>query len=333
MTKTMRAVVIREAGAPEVLRIEHRPLPVPNAKQVLIRVEAFGLNRSEMFTRQGHSPDVLFPRILGIEAAGVVVAAPCGQFDAGEKVATVMGGMGRDYDGGYAEYVCVPVGQVRSFRSPLPWHMLGALPEMLQTAWGALFRGLRLQRGERMLIRGGTTSIGLAAAAIAKAHGAQITATSRNPASEALVRGAGADYFLVDTGAVATAIRGLWDGGADKVLELIGTGTLVDSLAAVREPGIVCMAGMVGDRWSFADFAPMDVIPTGVSLTTYSGGVDDFMAMPFQSLIDRVESGTLPVRIGKVFKFDDIVEAHRLMESNQAGGKIVVLTQEQGSDL
>lgn len=333
MTKTMRAVVIREAGAPEVLRIEHRPLPVPNAKQVLIRVEAFGLNRSEMFTRQGHSPDVVFPRILGIEAAGVVAAAPGGQFDAGEKVATVMGGMGRDFDGGYAEYVCVPVGQVRSFRSPLPWHMLGALPEMLQTAWGALFRGLRLQRGERLLVRGGTTSIGLAAAAIAKAHGALIAATSRNPLSEAVVRGAGADHFLVDKGTVATAVRGLWDGGADKVLELIGTGTLADSLAAVREPGIVCMTGMVGDRWSFADFAPMDVIPTGVSLATYSGGVDDFVAMPFQSLIDQVESGTLQVRIGKVFKFDDIVDAHRLMESNQAGGKIVVLTQEPGSDL
>jgi NADPH:quinone reductase-like Zn-dependent oxidoreductase len=333
MTETMRAVVIRKAGAPEVLQIEHCPVPVPNAEQVLIRVEAFGLNRSEMFTRQGHSPDVTFPRTLGIEAVGIVAAAPGGQFDVGERVATVMGGMGRAFDGGYADYVCVPAGQARSFRSNLPWHMLGALPEMLQTAWGALFRGLRLQRGERLLIRGGTTSIGLAAAAIAKAHGAQVAATSRSPLSEALVRDAGADHFLVDTGTVATAVRRLWDGGADKVLELIGTRTLADSLAAVREPGIVCMAGIVGDRWSFADFAPMDVIPTGVSLTTYSGGTDDFLAMPFQSLIDQIESGALPVRIGKVFKLDDIVEAHRLMESNQAGGKIVVLTREQGPDL
>lgn len=326
MTKTMRAAVIREAGAPDVLMIENCPVPVPNAGQVLIRVEAFGLNRSEMFTRQGHSPDVKFPRILGIEAVGIVSAAPGGQFDVGAKVATVMGGMGRAFDGGYAEYVCVPAGQARSFRSNLSWQMLGALPEMLQTAWGALFRGLRLQRGERLLIRGGTTSIGLAAAAIAKAYGAQIAATSRNPLSEAVVRDTGADHFLVDTGTIVTSVRGLWDGGADKVLELIGTDTLADSLATVREPGIVCMTGMVGDRWSLADFAPMDVIPTGVSLTTYSGGVDDFMAMPFQSLIEQVESGVLPVRIGKVFQIDDIVEAHRLMESNQAGGKIVVLT-------
>lgn len=326
MADSMRAVVIRKAGAPEVLRLEDRAIPVPDAGQVLIRVEAFGLNRSEMFTRQGHSPDVTFPRVLGIEAVGTVSSAPSGDFAPGEKVATVMGGMGRAFDGGYADYVCVPSVQVRTFHSNLPWDRLGALPEMLQTAWGALFRALRLKRGERLLIRGGTTSVGLATAAIAKAHGAEVGATSRNPASEALVREAGAGYFFLDQGAVAGTVRSAWSGGADKVLELIGTGTLADSLAAVREPGAVCMTGMVGDLWSISNFEPMTVIPTGVSLTTYSGGVGDFMAMPFQSLVDQVEDGTLPVRIGKVFGLGDIVDAHRLMESNRAGGKIVVVT-------
>jgi NADPH:quinone reductase-like Zn-dependent oxidoreductase len=86
------------------------------------------------------------------------------------------------------------------------------------------------------------------------------------------------------------------------------------------------MAGMVGDSWSFADFAPMDAIPTAVSLTTYSGGVADFMATPLQQLIDRVAAGSLPVAIGRVFHLDDIVEAHRVMEANKAGGKVVVLT-------
>ncbi len=283
MANSMRAVVIRKAGAPEVLRLEDRAIPVPDAGQVLIRVEAFGLNRSEMFTRQGHSPDVTFPRVLGIEAVGTMSSAPSGEFGRGERVATVMGGMGRAFDGGYADYVCVPSLQVRTFRSNLPWDGLGALPEMLQTVWGALFRALRLKRGERLLIRGGTTSVGLAAAAIAKAHGAEVGATSRNPASEALVREAGAGCFFLDQGAVAGTVRSAWSGGADKVLELIGTGTLADTLAAVREPGAVCMTGMVGDLWSISDFEPMAVIPTGVSLTTYSGGVDDFMAIPFHT--------------------------------------------------
>jgi NADPH:quinone reductase-like Zn-dependent oxidoreductase len=322
---TMKAAVIHAAGGPEALKIEDRPVPVPQRGELLIRVAAFGLNRSELFTRQGHSPNVLFPRILGIEAVGTVAAAPGGEFAPGQMVATVMGGMGRALDGSYAEYTCVPAGQVRAVRTDLPWEILGALPEMLQTVWGALFRGLRLQPGERLLIRGGTTSIGLAAAAIARAHGVQVGATSRHSSSEALVRASGADHFFLDDGAVAETVRGAWKGGADKVLELIGTTTLADSLAAVQEPGIVCMAGMVGDRWSFAQFAPMDVIPTGVSLTTYSGGVADFLAMPLQELIDQVADGRLPVAAARVFKLDDIVDAHRLKESNQAGGKIVVV--------
>ena len=117
---TMKAAVIHEAGGPEVLKIESLPTPTPKNGEVLIRVKAFGLNRSELFTRQGHSPGVKFPRILGIEAVGVVEAAPGGEFRKGDIVATAMGGLGRQVDGGYAEYTCVPAKQVQVIKTELP---------------------------------------------------------------------------------------------------------------------------------------------------------------------------------------------------------------------
>lgn len=171
----MRAVVLSRPGGPEKLLPSTLPLPHLPAGWVRIAVRAFGLDRSELHTRLGLSQGVSFPRVLGIEAVGMVDAMPEGETDGrlpmGQQVATMLGGMGRVFDGGYAEYVVVPRGQVIPFKSNLPWAVLGAIPETMQTAHGSLTIGLDLQPGQTLLIRGGTSARGLAAAALAKDPG------------------------------------------------------------------------------------------------------------------------------------------------------------------
>jgi len=237
-----------------------------------------------------------------------------------------MGGMGREFDGSYSEYTCVPATQVQGLKTRLPWETLGAIPEMLQTSWGSLFKSLCLEEGDRLLIRGGTTSVGLAAAALAKLHGATVAATTRRPDREMLLRNSGVDQVFIDNGIIAEQVKVVFPRGVDKVLELVGATTLKDSLRCAKQHGIVCMTGMVGNNWSFENFSPMEVVPTAVNFTTYDGGAEDFMLTPLEDLVDKIAAGELPVHVGKVFKLDEIVDAHRCMEANNAGGKIVVLT-------
>jgi NADPH:quinone reductase-like Zn-dependent oxidoreductase len=321
---TMQAIVLRKPGGPEVLELMQVPRPQIAPSHAIIRVAAFGLNRSELFTRQGHSPNVQLPRILGIEAVGEIVEADDPSLRPGDRVATVMGGMGRAYDGGYAEFALIPVAQIRKVNVDLPWNVLGGLPEMLQTAWGALFSTLQLRAGERLLVRGGTTSIGLAAIALARAAGAIVCTSSRRSEGQPVTAAAGAHEFMLDNGTCADSLE--VHRRFDKVLELVGTTTLLDSLRCLAPGGAVCMSGMVGDRWTLDSFEPMTAIPSKTSLTTYSGTAEDFMAMPLDKLLHQVTQGTLPVRIGRVFPMSDIVDAHRLMEAGTANGKIVMLT-------
>ena len=197
---------------------------------------------------------------------------------------------------------------------------------MLQTAWGSLYRALQLKPGESLLVRGGTTSVGLAAAAIAKIHGAKVASTTRNAGRTDLLKQYGAEEVFVDDGTIEGQVRGAHPEGFDKVLEMIGTTTLKDSLKCAKEHGIVCMTGIVGNSWAFQEFAPMEAIPGAVYLTIYDGGPKDFMATPLAQLAEQIKAGKLSVKPGKVFRLDEIVEAHRMMDSNSTGGKIVVLT-------
>ena len=321
----MRAAVVHKPGGPESIILEQRPIPVPEKGWVLIRVHAFGLNRAEMFTRQGHSPDVQLPRIIGIEATGVVVAAPGGEFDEGAIVATVMGGMGRQFDGGYAEYTCVPAAQVQMIEAEgVSWEILGALPEMVHTAWGALFSSLLLKKGEKLLVRGGSSSVGLAAAAIAKQHGAFVVSTTRSESRVKLLRDSGAHDVLIDNGSLAAEARKRYPDGFDKVLELVGVTTLADSLKVTKKNGVVCTAGIVGGSWVLPDFTPNAVIPSGVFLTTYASSSEVFSAEPLNQVARAIKDGTMHIPI-KTWRFDQIVEAHVVMDESTAEAKMVVL--------
>lgn len=293
---------------------------------MLVKNRAFGLNRSEWFTRRGDSPSVKFPRVLGIECVGEVVDAPEGDLGPGQTVAAMMGGMGRQFDGSYAQFVLVPRANVFPLRTELEWGVLGALPEMLQTVHGSLHTGLEIDRAETLLVRGATSSIGFAAMALARSAGLEIAATTRNPAKSEELVAAGATHVVVDNGSVAESVRAIYPDGIDRVLELVGTTTLLDSLRATRRGGIVCMTGMLGGKWTLSEFHPMGDVPTGVKLTSYSGEASDITAEQLQRYVSMVETGELAVKIGPRFEFDRLREAHELMDSNRANGKIVVET-------
>ncbi|WP_204249198.1 zinc-binding dehydrogenase [Frondihabitans sp. PAMC 28766] len=328
-TNTMRAAVLDAPGtedAPGALTLRDVPVPDAERGRVLIRVRAFGLNRSELHTRMGLADGVTFPRILGIEATGEVVEAPGGEFEPGQQVVAMMGGMGRTYDGGYAEYTSVPVSQVIPFTSDLPWSTLGAVGEMLQTAYGSLTVGMDAQPRSSILVRGGTSSIGMAAAVLAKQQGMTVFSTTRNPAKADSLTAIGVDHVLVDDGDVASQVRRILPDGVGSALELIGTPTLPDTLRATGYHGTVCFTGMLSNEWTIPDFYPNGYLPRGVRLAGYAGDASDLPADVLQGFLDAVAAGRAAVPIQKVFTLDEIDAAQDAMIDGGGAGKLVVTT-------
>ncbi|QKV74429.1 zinc-binding alcohol dehydrogenase family protein [Amycolatopsis sp. Hca4] len=322
----MRAVVLREPGPVENLELTELPLPEVKPGWVRIAVKAFGLNRSELHTRLGLAEGVTFPRVPGIEAVGVVDADPSGRLAEGQQVATMMGGMGRTFDGGYAEYTLVPGNQVIPFRSELPWEVIGQVPETLQTAYGSLTTGLDLRGGQTLLIRGGTSALGFATATLAKDLGATVFATTRQPGRLETLREHGVDHPLLDDGDVATQVRKIAPDGVDAALELVGTPTLPDTLNATRVHGTVCFAGMLSNEWTISNFYPIGYLPAGVRLTAYGGEADDLPASVLQRYLDRIAAGEAGLGPAKVYSMAEIRQAHDDLEHNRTAGKLVVLT-------
>lgn len=196
----MRAVVVYEPGGPEVLRLERRPVPPVREGWSLVRVRARGLNHSEVFTRKGLSPSVKFPRVLGIECVGEVASTTDpSRLPIGEKVISIMGEMGRDFDGSYADYVLLPNDQIHPVESGLPWEALAAIPETCYTAYGSMLN-MRLTSGQSILVRGATSGVGIAFARLARAMvpGVCLLGSTRSMAREDLLIRNGFDEAVLD---------------------------------------------------------------------------------------------------------------------------------------
>lgn len=328
--ETMKAVQL--TGPCEASEMKPTTVAKPTLKKgyVLIKVKAFGVNESEVTSRKGQSsPDFTYPRILGIEGVGVVAAVnPGSSLQVGQKVATMMGGMGRAIDGSYAECMLVKEANVIPLETDLPWEIVGALPEMLQTSYGSLIEGLHLQKGDVVFIHGGSSTVGLMATVVAKMMGATIITTSRHEDKLATLKKFGADYALLDNAALTGEIKKIAPQGVDKMLELVGFSVLFKDLQLIHQGGYACFTGALDGQWTFNNFSPF-MIPSGVFLTSYAGEAKDLPAKAFNKILAEIAKQDLQVPIAKVYHgLVEVGQAQANLESGKFLGKHVVVLDE-----
>ncbi|KAK3312140.1 hypothetical protein B0H66DRAFT_570121 [Apodospora peruviana] len=344
--KTMRAILISSFGPPEVLTISYaHPTPSPPLPGFAsIRIRAFGLNHAEMHMRRGEWAESV--PISGIECVGTVESCPGGEFAVNQPVAALMGGLGRTIPGSYAEYTVARCNNIVALANPgeqLPmgWAQLAAVPETYATAWTCLFRNLGLERGQSLLIRGAGSAFGRAAVNLAVEAGAIVTATTRSENKVAQIKGLGVAEVIVESGLGLPQI--LKTGGKmekfDRVLELVGNSVVVESLTLVRRGGRLCLAGWLGGLDPIPGpegedkgkgFNPLLQMASGVQMSFFGSfvfGEDEFPLddVPLREIVRSAAEGAFDARPSRVFRFDEIVEAHRVMEEGKANGKMVVV--------
>jgi NADPH:quinone reductase len=325
----MRAIVIKRYGGPEELAVVERPDPEAKPGHVVIEVEAFGLNRAETYMRSGAWGEVA--EISGIECVGRVKTDPDGRFSPGQKVAALMGGMGRTINGGYAQLASVPATNVVALASNLPWEEVAAIPESYATAWSCLHGNLAIAAGQTLVIRGATSALGRAAINIASDAGVQVIATTRSAERQASLEALGAMEVMLEAPDLSRPLRRCYRNGVDAVLDIIGNSTILDSLAMARRYGRVCLAGLLDHAGPIAAFNPLFQMPFGgvhfssfASAFTYGAPDYPLTEVPLQAIVDRVAAGRYKARPARVLGFDEVAEGHRLMEANEANGKLVV---------
>jgi NADPH:quinone reductase len=324
--QSMRAIILEKFGGLDSLVYADIPKPLPKKGEVVIEVKGFGINHAELHMRRGEWAEAA--EVSGIECVGIVDSCPGGEFPMGAKVAALMGGLGRTINGSYAEYTRVRAANVAPIDSELPWSQLAALPETYATAWTCLFRNLNLRAGQTLVIRGATSSFGQAAVKMAVAADARVIATTRSPSRFAMLEKLGAARVEVEVPDLAAHIAEAKQ--VDAVLDLVGNSTILDSLDMLRRGGTACLAGWLGGLDPIPDFNPLLRMASGVNLTFFGSfvfGTPGFPLsdVPLQDIARQVADGRLEAKPSRVFTFDEIHEAHRIMEAGEAGGKMVVV--------
>ena len=328
MAGLMDAIVIPKFGGPEVLEYQRVPKPTPTKGEVLIHVKAFGLNHAEMHMRKGEWDE--WNPITGLEAVGIAEACPGGEVKVGSKVIGVMGGIGRSRPGGYGDFVNVPVSNVTTIETTLSWEELAALPEVYGTAYPCVFTILDVQPGERLLIRGATSTIGQAALNLAVDVGAKVTATTRRQERFEMLKKMGAVDAIFEQQDLGSHLAAQNKPAEfDKVLNLIGNRVLLESISLTRTGGRMLQAGWLGGLAPVADFNPMIQMKPGVHFSLFHSktlGTPEFplSGIPFQEIVRKIEHGAWDAKPALVFEYKDIQSGHRMLDSHNAGGKIVV---------
>ena len=318
--KTMKAVVLTEPTAAKDIFLTEVPVPAVKSGWVLVKIHAFGLNHSEQILRQFEIEHdyIQKPIIPGIECVGEIADASDTHFSNGQKIVALMGGMGRSFNGSYAEYALLPAHHVFAIQSDMTWTDIAAVPETYFTAWGSLFHCLRLQKDDTLLIRGGTCALGYASIQIAKAIGCRVAATTHRESKLSLLKNAGADECILDDSNLNEKYHGYFN----KVLELVGCKTLRDTLWCTASGGIVCNTGVLGGVFSLENFAPIQEIPSGVYLTGFHSNFPT--QADFDLIFNFLTEHSLKPLIGACFAFRDIAQACTACDSGKVNGKIVV---------
>ena len=323
----MRFIDLPQPGAPEAMTTATGPLPEVKPGDILIRVEAAGVNRPDVAQRQGsYPPPPGASPILGLEVAGEVVATGEGAqgFAIGDKVCALANG------GGYAEYCAVPATQT------LPWPKgydairAAALPETFFTVWANLFMMAGLKTGETVLIHGGSSGIGTTAIQLAKAIGATVFTTVGNEEKAEACRKLGAIRAIkYKTEDFAAVIKAETKGGADVILDMIAAAYFEKNLASLAKDGrlsiISLLGGAVAEKANLAPIMVKRLRIMGSTMRPRTAAEKQEIRDELREVVwPWIEAGKVAPVIHKVFDFDDVVEAHRLMETSDHIGKIVL---------